>query len=43
MMYILINFYKDNMWVKNSGPIAMHESYKSNVISYKNTFGVKRV
>ena len=31
------------MWVKNSGPIAMHETYKSNDISCKNTFGVKKV
>ena len=27
----------------NSGPIAMHEPYKSNDISYKNTFGIKKV
>ena len=31
------------MWVKNSGPIAMHKPYKSNNISCKNTFGVKKV
>ena len=31
------------MSVKNSGLIAMHEPYKSNDISYKNTFSVKKV
>ena len=30
------------MWVKSFGPIAMHESYKSNDISCKNTFIVKK-
>ena len=31
------------MSVKNSGLIAMHEPYKSNDISFKNIFGVKKV
>ena len=31
------------MWVNNSGPIAMHESYKNDESSCKNTFGVKKV
>ena len=31
------------MGVKNSGLIAMHEPYKTNDISCKNTFGVKKV
>ena len=31
------------MSVKNSGVIAMHEPYKSNDISFKNIFGVKKV
>ena len=31
------------MWVKNSGPIAMHEPYRINDISCKNVFSVKKV
>ena len=31
------------VWVKNSGPIVMHEPYKNNDISCKNPFGVKKV
>ena len=31
------------MWVNNSGPVAMDEPYKTNDISCKNTFGVKKV
>ena len=43
LMYLLINFYRDShMWVKTSGPIAIHYHYKSNDISCNNTFGVKK-
>ena len=40
----LINFCRVAiaMWVNNSGPIAMHEPYKSDDISCKITFGVKK-
>ena len=30
------------MWASNSGPIAMHKPCKSDDISYKNTFGVRK-
>ena len=30
-----------NLWDNHSEPVAMHEPYKSNDISCKNTFGVK--
>ena len=30
------------MWVNNSGPIAMHEPYKSDDISCKNSFGIEK-
>ena len=40
-MYLLINFYQgSSVWVNNTGPIAMYESYKSDDISCKNIFGV---
>ena len=43
-MYLLINFCRGSyMWVNNSGPTAMHEPYKGDDISCKNTFGVKKV
>ena len=40
-MYLLIKF----CWgsCNDSGPIAMHEPYKSNDILCKNTFGIKKV
>ena len=31
------------MWVNNSGDIAMHEPYKSDDMSCKYTFGVRKV
>ena len=31
------------MLVNNSGPIAMHEPYKSDDISCKNTFSIKKM
>ena len=43
-MYILINFcWGSCMWVNSSGPIAMHEPYKSDDILCKNTCDLKKV
>ena len=45
-MYFLTNcnFCQGNyIWVNHSGPIAMHEPYKSDDILCKNTFGVNKV
>ena len=44
LMYLLINFcWGSYMWGNNSVPIVMHEPYKSDDISCRNTFGVKKV
>ena len=39
---LLPGYLASYMWVNNSGPIAMHEFYKSNDFSCKSTFGVKK-
>ena len=41
--HLLINFCQGSYIINKSGPIAMHEPYKSNDISCNNTFSVKKV
>ena len=39
----LPGYIASSMWVKSSGLMAMHEPYKSDDISCKNTSGIRKV
>ena len=43
VIFSLTSEWDSCMWVNNSEPIAMNKPYKSDDISCKNIFGVKKV